>query len=68
MPVRVALVDDDVRQVAQQAAELAVHGQDGDMQHVRIGDQQLRALAHFAALRLHASEATCSDHQAISNC
>jgi hypothetical protein len=51
-PVVVALVHDDVAQAAQEGRELAVHGQEAAVQHVRVGDQQLRALARALPLPL----------------
>ena len=44
MPVGVALVHHNVAQVGQKAPELAVHRQHAAVQHVWVGDQQVRPL------------------------
>ena len=48
-PVGVALIYDHVAQVGQDAAEMAVHGQDAAVDHVGVGDQQLRTVPRLPA-------------------
>ena len=52
-PVGMTLVHNHISQIAKQAAELAVNGQDALMQHVRICDKELGAAANFSSLILH---------------
>ena len=58
-PIGVALVDDDVAQVGEDAREPGVDGKHALVQHVRVGDEQLRPLPHRAPLRLHVSNHHC---------
>ena len=49
-PVHVRLVDDDEGQVREQLGPGWMVGQDPDVEHVRIGEHQVRALADRGAL------------------
>jgi hypothetical protein len=55
-PVGMALIDDDIAQVRQDAAELAVHGQDAAVEHVGVRDEQLRAVPCLPADALQANK------------
>ena len=61
-----ALIDDNIAQVRQDAAELAVHGQDAAVQHVGVGDQQLRTVPRLPAnaLTSHMAEVSMHSRQA----
>jgi hypothetical protein len=48
--VDVGLVDDDVAEVREHVAPAVVVRQDADVEHVRVGQDQVRPLAHLPAL------------------
>ena len=51
-PVRVPLVHHHIAQIGQQAPELAVHGQHAAVQHVGVGDQQVRSVPDLCPVLL----------------
>ncbi len=59
-PVGMALVDNDVAQLRQDATELAVHRQHAAVEHVGVGDEQLRAVPRFPANALTRSRCRIS--------
>ena len=66
-PVGVALINNDVAQMRQDAAELAVHRQDAAVEHVRVGDQQLRPVPRLPAEGLPSRRRTIGTGT-VNNC
>ena len=58
-PVRVPLIHHDVAQVGQEVPKLAVHGQHAAVQHVRVGDEQVRPVSDSSSVLLQGMARSC---------